>query len=335
MKLFKLLFGCLPLAIIVLLLLLFRLCCYTVDERQQVIVTRFNKAIGEPIQKSGLKFKTPFIDVPNKFSKQVLGWDGDPKEMSTKNKTYIEVDTYARWKIVDVLRFYKRFKGSGNSRREELRRARSRLDDILGSETRNTIANHNLIEVIRSTKDRVPEVSDELADATSSSGRFLPISKGRTQLEQQIFETSKVKLEEFGIELLDIRFKRINYNVVVQDQIYERMKSERNQIAEKFRSEGAGEAAKINGKREKDLAIIESEAYREVEKLKGQADAKAADIYAKAYGKTAEAEEFYEFVRSMELYQNILSGESTMVLSTDSDLFKYLKSMEPQSGIGE
>lgn len=323
------LLGFLPVILIILGVIIYRLCCFSVQETEQVIVTRFGKAIGDPIADAGLHFKAPFVDIPNHFSKQVLPWDGPVTEMSTKNKTYISVDTYARWKIVDVLKFYKRFKGSGNSRADEIRRANSRLDDILGSETRNTIASHNLIEVIRSTKDRQPEISDELVEASGSAGSFVTISKGRIKLEQEIFATSKEKLEEFGIELLDIRFKRINYNASVQSQIYERMKSERQQIAERFRSEGAGEAAKINGKREKDLAEIDSIAYKEVETLKGVADAKAAEIYANAFGQSKDSEQFYEFLRTMELYEQMLTGDSTVVLSTDSDMFKYLKSMEP------
>ena len=318
------LLGCLALIIIALAVVAAKLCCFTVNEKEQVIVTRFQKAVGEPITKAGLQFKMPFVDVPNRISKQIQGWDGAVTEMPTKNKTYISVDTYARWKIVDVMLYFQRL----NNPIE----AESRLNDILGSETRNIIAKHNLIEVIRSTKDRVPVVSEELKKGNQDSnfGVLQSISKGRNALEKEIFETSKAKLKEFGIELLDIRFKRINYNPSVRQQIYERMKSERQQIAERFRSEGAGEAAKIDGRREKELAKIESGAYKEAEILKGKADARAAEIYADAFGSSPQAEEFYEFLRTMEIYEKMLSGESTVVLSTDSDIFKYLKSMNPK-----
>ncbi|MDF1812832.1 MAG: protease modulator HflC [Verrucomicrobiales bacterium] len=317
--------GCFAIFFVLLLLLGGKACLYTVSEKEQVIITRFGEAQGEPIKTAGIKFKLPFVDKVNRISKQILGWDGYATEMPTKDKTYISVDTYARWRIVDAIQYFEKLR--------EQRRAISRLDDILGSETRNSIAKHELIEVIRTTKDRTPEVSDELtkADMTGKIGKLLPIRKGRSQLEKEIFETSKVKLGEFGIELLDVRFKRINYNSSVRLRIYERMVSERQQIAERFRSEGAGEASKILGNMEKDLAEIESAAYKTSETIKGEADAKASDIYAKAYGTSERSAEFYEFVKTMALYEKMLSGKSTVVLSTDSDMFKYLKSVEPST----
>ena len=315
-------FGCLAALAALAIFLVASGGIYTVLETEQVIVTQFGNPVGEPIKEPGLKFKIPFLQKVNRFDKRILAWDGRPTEMPTKDKTYIMVDTYARWMITDPLRYFEKL-------RDE-RSAQSRLDDILGSEIRNAVAKHELIEVIRTTKDRTETVDEDLveADLTGSIGKLIPIRRGRSALEEDIYETAKSKLNEFGIELLDARFKRINYNQSVQERIYDRMISERQQIAERFRSEGAGEAAKILGDMERDLRKIESEAYRTVQVTMGEADAKATEIYAKAYNQSPEAAEFYEFVRTLELYGDVLA-DSTVVLSTDSDLFKYLKSVKP------
>lgn len=318
----KLGIGIVSAIIVITLLLIASGGIYTVNETEQVIVTQFGEPVGDPIDTPGLKFKIPFLQKANFFDKRILEWDGRPTEMPTKDKTYIMVDTYARWTITNPLRYFEKL-------RDE-RSAQSRLDDILGSEVRNSIAKHELIEVIRTTKDRKPLVEEDIAEAdmTGTVGNLIPIRRGRSALEQDIYATAKTKLDEFGIELLDTRFKRINYNQSVQDRIYERMISERQQIAERFRSEGAGEAAKILGDMERDLRKIESEAYKTVQETKGAADAKATEIYAKAFNQSEEAAEFYEFIRTLELYGDVL-GDSTVVLSTDSDLFKYLKSVKP------
>ena len=315
-------FGCAVAIIVLAVLMVASGAIYTVTETEQVIITKFGEPIGEPIVTPGLKFKIPFLHKVNSFDKRILEWDGPATEMPTKDKTYIRVDTYARWAIVDPLRYFQKL-------RDE-RSALSRLDDILGSELRNSIAKHELIEVVRTTKDRKPQVEEDLAEAdmTGSIGKLIPIRRGRLALEKDIYEESKAKLGEFGIELLDVRIKRINYNQSVQERIYERMISERQQIAERFRSEGEGEAAKILGDMERDLRKVESEAYKKVEILKGEADAKATEIYAAAYDQSADAADFYEFTRTMELYQGMLDG-STVVLTTDSDLFKYLKAVKP------
>ena len=297
---------------------------YTVSEQEQIIITQFGEPIGEPITEAGLHFKKPFIQDVNRFEKRILPWDGRPSEMPTKDKTYILVDTFARWRIADSLEFFRRL-------RDE-RSALSRLDDILGSETRNTIARHELIEVIRTTKDRQPAQSEtltaEAAGRTGKVGVLRSIRKGRTLLEREILEASKDKLAGFGIELLDVRFKRINYNETVRRRIYERMISERQQIAELFRSEGQGEAAKVLGNMERDLKEIESGAYRQVQGIKGEADAKATEIYAAAYDQSPESAEFYEFIRTMEIYGDVLAGDNTLIMSTNSDLFRYLKSID-------
>ncbi|HCR29950.1 MAG TPA: protease modulator HflC [Opitutae bacterium] len=294
---------------------------YTVHETKQAIITQFGKPVGDPITRSGLHFRTPFVQTVHMIEKRFLEWDGRPTEMPTKDKTYIEVDTFGRWRISDAKQYFERL-------RDE-RSAESRLDNILGSETRNAIAKHELIEVIRTTKDRQPAQDATLVDTPGNIGILYPITLGRAAIEQEIFENAASKLTDFGIELLDIRFKRINYNNSVRQRIYERMISERQQIAERFRSEGAGEAAKITGKKERDLQEIESEAYKTVETMRGQADAKATQIYADAFNQSDRSVEFYEFTKSLESYERMLNEDATLILSTDSELFKFLKDIEP------
>jgi membrane protease subunit HflC len=294
---------------------------YTVNEVQQMIITQFGKPVGEPITEAGLKVKVPFIQEVNPIDKRILEWDGNPSDMPTKDKLYISVDLFARWRIVDPLQYFLRL-------RDE-RSAQSRLDDILGSETRNAVAKHELIEIIRTTKDRIPLRDETLAGAQQElkMGSLVPIHKGRKLVESEIFSAAAEKVKVFGIELLDIRFKRINYNQSVRPKIYDRMISERRQIAERFLSEGNGEAARIRGNRLRELNKIQSEAYREVEEIRGVADAKATEIYANAYNQSLEAVEFYEFTRTMQAYKSIIADNTTIVLSTDSDMFKFLKGM--------
>ena len=296
---------------------------YTVSEVEQMIITQFGKPVGEPVTSAGLKVKVPFIQEINPIDKRVLEWDGNPSDMPTKDKLYISVDLFARWRITDPLQYFLRL-------RDE-RSAQSRLDDILGSETRNAVAKHELIEIIRTTKDRVPLRDALLTDAEMAldMGSLVPIKKGRQLVEEELFESAAEKVLVFGIELLDIRFKRINYNESVRPKIYDRMISERRQIAERFLSEGNGEAARIRGNRVRELNKIQSEAYREVEEIRGVADAKATEIYAKAYNQSPEAVSFYEFTRTMQSYKSIISEDTTLVLSTDSDLFKFLKGISP------
>ena len=294
---------------------------YTVSEVEQMIITQFGKPVGAPVTSAGLKAKIPFIQEINPIDKRILEWDGSPSDMPTKDKLYISVDLFARWRITDPLQYFLRL-------RDE-RSAQSRLDDILGSETRNAVAKHELIEIIRTTKDRVP-LRDALltgAEQELDMGSLVPIQKGRKLVEQEIFIAAAEKVQVFGIELLDIRFKRINYNESVRPKIYDRMISERRQIAERFLSEGNGEAARIRGNRVRDLNKIQSEAYRQVEEIRGVADAKAAEIYARAYNQSPEAVEFYAFTRTMRSYKSIIGENTTLVLSTDSDLFKFLKGM--------
>ena len=294
---------------------------YSVSEVEQVIVTQFGKPVGDPVTSAGLKIKIPFIQKVNPIDKRVLEWDGSPSDMPTKDKLYISVDLFARWRITDPLQYFLRL-------RDE-RSAQSRLDDILGSETRNAVAKHELIELIRTTKDRVPLRDALLTEAEKEldMGSLVPIQKGRKLVEQEIYKEAAAKVRVFGIELLDIRFKRINYNASVRPKIYERMISERRQIAERFLSEGNGEAARIRGNRVRDLNKIQSEAYRKVEQIRGVADAKATGIYSSAYNQSRDAVAFYEFTRTMQAYKSIIAENTTLVLSTDSDLFKFLKGM--------
>jgi len=296
---------------------------YTVSEVEQMIITQFGKPVGKPVMTAGLKVKVPLIQVVNPIDKRILEWDGSPSDMPTKDKLYISVDLFARWRITDPLQYFLRL-------RDE-RSAQSRLDDILGSETRNAVAKHELIEIIRTTKDRVP-LRDALltgAEQELDIGSLVPIQKGRQLVEQEIFSAAAEKVQVFGIELLDIRFKRINYNESVRPKIYDRMISERRQIAERFLSEGNGEAARIRGNRVRDLNKIQSEAYRQVEEIRGMADAKASEIYATAYNQSPVAVAFYEFTRTMQSYQSMIGENTTVVLSTDSDLFKFLSAMAP------
>jgi modulator of FtsH protease HflC len=293
---------------------------YTIAETEQVIVTQFGRPIGDPITQAGLHFKIPYIQEITRIEKRILEWDGRPNEMPTKDKTYIIVDTFGRWRIKDAKQYYLRL-------RDE-RSAQSRLDDILGSETRNAIAKHELIELIRTTKDREPARDATLAEAPGNIGLLYPITMGREKIEAEIFEKASGKLTDFGIELLDVRFKRVNYNQSVQSRIFSRMISERQQIAERFRSEGEGAAAKILGKKERDLLEIESEAYKTVQEIRGQADAKATEIYAKAFNQNEASIEFYEFSKTMETYPEMLDEGSTLILTTGSDIFKFLKNVE-------
>jgi membrane protease subunit HflC len=306
------LFGLLLLLVIVLS------SAYTIDETEQAIITQFGKPVGDPIKQAGIHFKIPVIQIANRMEKRVLPWDGDPVRMPTLEKTYIIVDTYARWQIEDPLEFFRIL-------RDE-RSTKSRLDDILGSETRNAVAKHNLIEIIRTTVDRKQPDSDDFG---GDSSQWDTITKGRQVIETEILAAAKPKLAEFGIALLDLRFKRIDYNQTVKKEIFGRMISERDRIAQRFTYEGNGEAAKIQGNKERDVKRIESEAYKKVLTLKGNADAKAIEIYAEAYNKSPEAVAFYEFLKTMETFKTVIDENTTMVLSTEGDLFKYLKGVNP------
>jgi len=315
--------GCLPLILVgAALALIFVLndAFYTVTPIEQVIVTQFGNPVGKPVEDPGLHFKTPLVQSVNRFDKRFLEWSGSPVAIPTKDKTYIRVDTYARWRIEDPMKYFIRL--------HDERSAQSRLEDILGSETRNVIAKNELIEVVRTDKNRKP-IHDEIVKGdereAGTIGVLRPISVGRQKIEEEIKAGASQKLAEFGILLLDLRLKRINYNPDVLDRIYQRMISERLQISQRFRSEGEGESAKIAGQRDRDLNEIQSAAYRQVQTIRGEADAKATGIYAMAYTQNPQAAEFFTFLKSMETYRKIFGKESTLVLSTDSDVYGLLK----------
>jgi membrane protease subunit HflC len=313
------------LAAAILAAVLLFLSAFTVDQTEQAIITQFGRPVGDPITEPGLHFKLPLIQQVTRIDKRYLAWDGPMVEVSTKDKTYIQVDTFARWRITDAMRYFLRL-------RDE-RSAQSRLEDILGSETRTAIARHELIEVVRTDKERQPLRDESVAAALSDVGGIgvlRPVRYGRLEIEKGIFDAAAPKLAEFGIELLDIRFKRINYNPEVLERIYQRMISERLQIAQRFRSEGEGEAARISGRRARDINEIGSTAYKQVQQIRGEADARATEIYAKAYTQRPEAAEFYRFLKSMETYRKVINGDATLVMSTGSDLFSLLKRAESQ-----
>ncbi|MEM7356794.1 MAG: protease modulator HflC [Acidobacteriota bacterium] len=287
---------------------------YIVQEGQQVVITRFGEPIGEPKTEPGLKFRIPFIDKARYFDKRFLEWDGKVTEIPTKEKRNILVDTYARWRITEPLVFLKRFQNEAV--------AQTRLSGILNGETRDAVARHDLAELIRST-DR-EEVRDEtLLEGEAGSG-LEPIEIGREAIRQEILRNAQERVEDFGIEILDVQFKRINYVKQVRESVYARMTAERQRIAARFRSEGDGEALRIRGDKERELKSIQSEAFRKAEETRGQADAEATEIYAEAYNQSADARNFYEFLKTMESYGETFDDETWMVLSTKSDFYKFL-----------
>ena len=284
---------------------------YLVSETEQVIITQFGEPKGSPVSEPGMHFKLPFVQSVNVFEKRFLEWDGSPNQMPTKDKRFIWVDMYARWRITDPLKFFQRL-------RDE-RGAQSRLDDILDGETRNAVASYDLIELVRSSNRPAGSIPIE-----SEEERIVldQISKGRRAIAASILEAARARTLDLGIEVLDIRLKRINYVDEVAKDVFARMIAERRRIAERFRSEGQGEAARIEGERQRDLQRIQSEAYRSAQELRGNADAEATAIYADAYGRDAE---FYAFVKSLETYERVVDGKTFFVLGTDSDLLKYLR----------
>ena len=284
---------------------------YTVSETEQVIVTQFGEPLGNPVISPGLHFKMPFIHRLNVFEKRFLEWDGNPNQVPTRDRRFIWVDTYARWRITDPLLFFQRL-------RDE-RGAQSRLDDILDGETRNAVARHNLIELVRSTNRTESEVQLE---SEEEEVILETIERGRQEIAREILETAAGRTSDLGIELLDLRLKRINYVEEVQQDVFARMIAERQRIAEEFRSEGQGEAARIDGERERELALITSDAYRIAEELRGEADAEATGVYAEAYNRDGE---FYAFTKSLETYEQTMDAETVFILGTDSELLRFLE----------
>ncbi|MGQ9671735.1 MAG: protease modulator HflC [Candidatus Aminicenantales bacterium] len=301
-------------AILVVLLVLID-AVYVVSETNQVIITQFGEPIGGAVTSPGLHTKVPFIQKTHYFEKRWLEWDGDANQIPTKDKKYIWVDTYARWRISDPLVFFQRV-------RDE-RGAQSRLDDIIDGETRNAIAKFDLIEVVRSS-NREFEVTEEAA-LLEASEAIARIELGRQRIAELILENASKITPQFGVELKDVRIKRINYVDEVQRKVFDRMIAERKRIASKYRSEGDGKSAEIRGQKEKELKRIQSEAYRQAQEIKGRADAEATRIYAQAYNLDPE---FYQFMRTLEAYRQSLDSETWLVLSSDGEFLKFLRSPE-------
>jgi membrane protease subunit HflC len=288
---------------------------YVVSETNQVIITQFGEPIGGAISSAGMHVKVPFIQKTNYFEKRWLEWDGDPNQIPTRDKKYIWMDTYARWRISDPLVFFQRV-------RDE-RGAQSRLDDIVDGETRNAIAKFDLIEIIRSSNRELELTEETILLETLEA--IAKIEVGREKIAQIILENASKITPQFGVELRDVRVKRINYVDEVQQKVFDRMIAERKRIASKYRSEGDGKSAEIRGQKEKELKRIQSEAYRTAQEIKGKADAEATRIYAQAYSLDPE---FYQFLKTLETYRTSLDSETWLVLSTDSEFLKFLKSSE-------
>ena len=295
----------------VVLLVVLGQTAYTVSEIEQVIITQFGEPVGDPVVTPGLHFKVPFIQRTNVFDKRFLEWDGSPNQVPTRDKRFIWVDTYARWRITDPLLFFQRL-------RDE-RGAQTRLDDILDGETRNAVARHDLIELVRSTNRNAEDV---LIESEEEAVILETIDRGRQKITREILETAAGRTSDLGIELLDLRLKRVNYVEEVQQDVFARMIAERQRIAEQFRSEGQGESARIDGERELELARIQSEAYRQAEELRGEADAEATRIYAEAYNRDAD---FYAFTKSLETYELTMDASTLFILGTDSELLRFLE----------
>ncbi len=294
---------------------------YTVNETQQVIKTRFGEPIGEPVTDAGLHFKVPFIDTIHYMDKRILEWDGYKTEINTAEKKFIWVDTTARWKIVNALEFYKTVYNEEG--------AQSKLDDVIDSVVRTAVTENPLGELVRNT-NRIMDVvnaEDQFTEGQEELKRGnLLIQKGREAITREMVENAKPLVAEYGLELIDIRIKRINYTEGVRKDAYQKMISERQKIASRFRSEGEGKRAEIRGQMDKELKLIESEAYRRAQEIKGTADATATRIYADAYNKDPE---FYSFIETLEAYKETTSKNSRLILTTDSDFYKYLKGINP------
>jgi len=306
-------FRTLIILIIVTLIILFD-ALFIIDEREQAIITQFGEPIGDGIQNAGLHIKIPFIRKVHIFEKRVLEWDGEPKQVPTSDKRYIWIDTFSRWQIVDALKFYQ------TTRNETF--AHSRLDDILSGTTRDVISSNELLEIVRST-DRELTYTEEYYASLDEEIIESPIDYGRSGISNEIMSRSIPLVAEYGINLIDLKIKRVNYVEEVRLKVYDRMISERNKIAAKYRSEGQGKSAEIVGKTQRELDQIQSEAYKTAQEIRGRADAEAISIYANAYNRDPD---FFEFLKTLEAYESTIGDKNTIIMTTDSDFYKYLKS---------
>ena len=290
---------------------------FVIDETKQVVITQFGKPVGEPIQQPGVSYKLPFLQTAHFFEKRFLEWDGESNEVPTKDKRFIWVDTYARWRISDALLFYQRLTDEN--------RAQSRLDGIIDGATRDAVANHDLVELVR-TSNRTTTL-DPTAPESEVETPLSEIAKGRGAITHDILQAAADRSADLGIEVVDVRFKRIDYNDEVRQDVYQRMIAERNRIAQRFRSEGQGESARIRGEKERDLQQITSEAFRQGQELIGKADAEATAIYAEAYNRDPN---FYQFLKTMESYSNVFDEQSWLILSTDGEFLQFLQQARPR-----
>ncbi len=296
------------------LLLVANSALFVVTEGEQAIITQFGKPVGQPVTTPGLKVKLPLIQEVHRFESRFLEWDGEATQVPTRDKRFIWIDTYARWRITDPLLYFQRL-------RDE-RGAQTRLDDILDGEVRNAVAKHDLVEVVRST-NREPQVDETLAVEERTG--LETIELGREKIQAEVLAAAQSRTLDLGIEVLDVRFKRTNYIEEDRAKVYDRMTSERQRIATRYRSEGDGEASRIRGEMERDLKRIRSEAYRTAQEVKGRADARATEIYARAYDQSADSRSFYQFLKTLETFETTVDAETWLLLSTDGDFYKYLR----------
>jgi membrane protease subunit HflC len=311
-------------AVAVVLLLIYLamdLCSYSLRENETAIVTEFGRVTGKPVTSAGLHYKIPFIQTVNLIDTRLQEWDGQAVNMPTGDKVYMTVTSYGRWRVDDPLTYFTSVR--------DRRTALSRIDDIVGSQIRDAVANNNLIEIVRTDKNRQPVIDTSFTGTNATENPLPAIKVGRSKVESEITVEAKPKLKEFGIELEDVRFKRINYQPAVTDKINDRMASEREKIAKQFLAEGEGLAEQITGQKNRELAEITSEAYKTAQEIKGQAEAAATEIYAAAYNQSPQAVEWYTFLQTMETYKKTLTNGTSIILTTKGDLFKFLNSANP------
>jgi membrane protease subunit HflC len=302
---------------ILLAVVLLTTAAYTVPETEQIVITQFGRPVGDPVIEPGFHFKLPFIQQVHRFDKRFLEWDGDPNQLPTRDKRFIWLNAYARWRITDPLLFFQRL--------TDERGAQTRLDDILDGETRDSIANHDLVELVRSS-NRQPEASEEEVEDEAD---FPDIRFGREKIRKEILAAAQARTADLGLEILDVQFKRIDYVEEVRARVYERMIAERQRIAERYRSEGQGQASRILGEMDRELKRIQSEAFREAEEIRGRADAEATGVYAAAYDRSASSRQFYAFLKSLEVLPATIDEQTTVVLSTDGELYRFLEETTP------
>ncbi|MCK4547905.1 MAG: protease modulator HflC [Candidatus Eisenbacteria sp.] len=305
--------------LIVVVLIVVSQSLYSLNEGQQAIITQFGRPVGGAVVNAGLHAKIPFVQTLHRFEKRILVWDGSPDQVPTADKKYIWVDVTARWRIIDPLQFYQSVKNT--------RGAQARLDDVIDSAARDLVSENILIEVVRNSDRAFPVDIDKLEGSEDMEDARHQITLGRDGITRKILESASVLMPQYGIELMDVQIKRLNYVQAVRQKVYDRMISERRQIASRLRSEGQGAQARIRGMKEKELKQIQSEAYRRAQEIKGEADGTATKIHGDAYRVDPD---FYAFTKSLETYRETVGSNSKMILSTDSDFYRFLKRASPR-----